>query len=164
MADLGAIAVCLGPPEQAYATVQPQLVPPPGFRMVRICGGNAGDEYHVLDGGRDDEDGSPTPPSFSMPWGGTIRLRLGIEAGPRSVSVKVKQPSATLPRPTMRIMPNAEVGIATELIATAPTGEGWVTVGPIAFTATAAGGIFLELSAPFSGGESGASWDTVRVQ
>jgi hypothetical protein len=163
MPDHGSIAVCVAF-EPGTVVVQPQLVPPSTFRAIRIIDASASDEFLTLSGGRDDVEGSPAPPSFATPYGGTIRLRLGVEAGARSVSVKVKQPSAILPRPTMRIMPNAAVGIAAELIATAPTGAGWVTVGPIAFTATAAGGIFLELSAPFSGGESGAWWDTVRVQ
>lgn len=125
-------------------------------RVVRVLGDPA---PFVSGSGRDDSVGYPSGPSLSMPRGGTLRIRVPVDAGARGISIAVLQPSTTLPRPSITIRANPAVGLYSDLQASAPAGSGWVTIGPLAWTATAAGGVWIDLVAPFSGGESGTWWD-----
>jgi hypothetical protein len=158
MADHGNIAECLGQLEPSGRVANPLVYPLTNRTIVCLQS-----DVLPLGSGRVDDDGFPAPPCLRVPRGGSLRFRLGVEAGPRSVSVRVKQPSADLPRPTLRVLANAEVGIATDLIATAPTGASWVRIGPISFTAASAGGVVVELASWHHGGDAGAWWDTIQV-
>ena len=50
-----------------------------------------------------------------------------------------------------------------DLVETAPTGEGWKTIGPLAFTVAAVGGIVLELVAPQEGYHGECWFDSVTL-
>lgn len=103
----------------------------------------------VLDpnSGRDDSDGQPTP---CLRVGGSfsLRFRIGVLAGVRTITVQAKQTNAGEPRPVLMVAANSDVGLDAPLLATAPAGAGWVTVGPVTFTATVAGAIEVELRNP----------------
>lgn len=143
--------------------VQVQPVLPLVPRCIRTVHAEPSAERLALNAGRDNAEGTSTQPSLYLPQGGLIRLRIPVAAGSRAVTVKARQPSGLLPRPTARLLPNAAIGLNAEVSATAPAGPGWVSIGPLTFTATANGGVFVELFAPWSGGESGCWFDALTV-
>lgn len=163
MADHGSIANCPSLTTPGMA-VQAQAVYPIVHRCLRVLGAEASAERLAIEGRRDDGEGASVPPSLYLPKGGQVRFRFPVDAGTRSISVKAKQPSGTLPRPSIRILANASIGLTSDLSAAAPTGAGWVTIGPMTFVATAAGGVFLEVNAPWNGGESGCWFDAIIVK
>jgi|GEM_PF-2230628 len=158
MADRGDIARCLAGP--AVVVVQRKPIFPRILRAITTVGLA---EQLAAEARRDDSEGSSAPPSLYLPKGGRIRLRIPIAAGSRAVTVKARQPSAGLPRPTARILTNAAIGLNADLTAAAPAGTGWVSIGPLTFNATANGGVEVELFAPWSGGISGCWFDALTV-
>jgi hypothetical protein len=88
-------------------------------------------DYLVL-GGRNNADGSPASPSLEMDTRGHWRFRWKVLTGARSIQISVKQAANVTPRPTMQVVDNSGAVLGT---ATAPSGTGYVTVGPITFTA-----------------------------
>lgn len=158
MADRGNIARCL--PGPAVVVVQRNLIFPRILRAITTVGLA---EQLAAEARRDDSEGSSAPPSLYLPKGGRIRLRIPIAAGSRAVTIKAKQPSMALPRPTARILANAAIGLDADLAATAPVGSGWVSIGPLTFTASANGGVVVELFAQWSGGDSGCWFDALTV-
>ena len=72
-------------------------------------------------------------------------------------------PSILIARPTLTVRANPAIGVNADVTATAPAGTGWVTIGPLTFTASASGGIVIELFAPWDGGESGTWFDSISV-
>ncbi len=145
------------------AVGQVQNVFPRILRVVRVLGLHGDADKLLVGAGRDDSEGTQSAPSLHLPRGGSLRLRIAVDAGNRSVSVKAKQPDAALARPTLRVLPNAEVGVQTELLAVAPVGAGWVKIGPITFTATTKGGVEVQLTADWRGGLSGCWFDSLIV-
>ena len=162
MADGGAIAKYPGP---LVPTMSVQLHPvlPVTHRCIRTVASEPSVECLALGAGRDDTEGSAAAPSLYLPKGGVIRLRIPVAAGSRSVTIKAKQLSATLPRPSARLVANADIGLNADLSGSAPAGSDWVVIGPLAFTATLKGGVMIELFAPWSGGESGCWFDSLTV-
>ncbi len=114
-------------------------------------------------GGRDETEGNPASPSLRVAGGGVFRFRIPIDSGQRSVSVKCKETSALAPRPVLRICENGEVGLLAAVEAVAPAGSGWVTVGPATFTATAKGGVVIELVSFSLSWEGECYWDSLTV-
>jgi hypothetical protein len=112
---------------------------------------------------RDLTEGEPSPPSLHMSKGGILRFRIPVAPGARAISVRAKQPSALLPRPRFRLLANAEIGLLDDLSAVAPSGADWVTVGPVTFVATQAGGVVVELFAPWISHEAGCWFDGLTV-
>ena len=162
MADGGSIAKCPGPLVPTMS-VQLQQVYPVALRGVRTLSGEPSADFLALDAGRDDTEGSASAPSLYLPRGGVISLRIPIAAGGRTLTIKAKQPSTTLLRPSVRLLRNAAIGLNADVSASAPAGSDWVTIGPLTFTATAKGGVMIELIAPWFGGESGCWFDSLTV-
>ena len=162
MADGGSIAKY---PGALVPTMPVQLHPvlPVTHRCIRTVSAEPSVECLALNAGRDDTEGSASAPSLQLPKGGVIRFRIPIAAGSRSVTIKAKQPSATLPRPSARLIANADIGLDADVSASAPAGSDWVLIGPLTFTATNKGGVMIELFAPWSGGESGCWFDSLTV-
>lgn len=63
----------------------------------------------------------------------------------------------------IRICENREIGLLLPVEATAPAGTGWVTVGPAVFTATAKGGVVVELVSFGKSWEGDCRWDSLAV-
>lgn len=91
-------------------------------------------------------DGFPASPSLMLTVPGSWRFRWAVKSGPRSVYVWAMQNSTgSANRPSMIIKSNSEVGLNADLSASAAEGEGWKQVGPINFTATGNGVVWVEL-------------------
>jgi len=89
--------------------------------------------------------GNPTPPSLKLTQPCYWRFRWSVKGGQRSISVLSLQVTNTNQRPSMVVKSNASIGIASDITAVAPSGTGWVTIGPINFTVNAAGIVWVEL-------------------
>lgn len=161
MADRGLHGASLS--ALSFATGQNQTVFPIIVRAVRLLGGDPNADRLSSYAQRDDAVGFSAPPSIYYPRGGFLRIRLAVSAGLRSVTIKAKQPATGIPRPTARILANPAIGVNADVSATAPSGTDWVTLGPITFTASTAGGVVLELFAPWSGFDGGCWFDNVSV-
>jgi hypothetical protein len=94
--------------------------------------------------GRSDTEGSPEPPSMSLAVRSALRSRANVKAAARSIRIDVKQAANLSPRPTLVIRRNPAVGLDEDVVATAATGTGWVTV-TASFTAAADGAVWFEL-------------------
>ncbi len=90
-------------------------------------------------------EGSPSPPSLQLTIPGFWRFRWVITPGQRRISVYTKQNSTGSYRPSLVVKANSSVGIANDLSGSAPDGTGWQTIGPIVFTATGTGVVWVEL-------------------
>lgn len=122
-----------------------------------------GVQERLWPGGRDDLEGSPTPPSLRVVGGGVMHFRLPVDTGVRALSVKCRETSTLVPRPVLRVRSNVEVGLQVDLEATAPSGVDWVTVGPLTFTASAKGGIAIELLSFSASWEGECHWDNLLL-
>lgn len=90
-------------------------------------------------------DGSPSAPCLQLSIPGFWRFRWSVKPGDRTIRVSARQAANLAPRPSMVVTANPSAGIPTDLTATAASSTGWVTIGPITFTATAAGVVWVEL-------------------
>lgn len=95
---------------------------------------------------------------------GAWRFPWPVKAGSRKVSCWVKQPVDRSPRPQLAVLANPALGVSAELTADAPEGTDWVEVGPITFTATAAGVVYVELRARHDAFGVPCWWDDVRLK
>lgn len=89
-------------------------------------------------------------PVLQLRGWGCYRFRLPVEAGDRTISIKTLQPTADAARPWLQIKANSDIGVV-ESITPASTGAGWVTIGPVAFTASGTGAIEVYLVNPSDG-------------
>jgi hypothetical protein len=91
-------------------------------------------------------EGSPATPSLELSIPGMFRFRWSLTVGSRSVSIRVKQADlVATQRPTLVIRANSDVGVNSDLTATAAAGSDWTTIGPITFSATAVGMVWVEV-------------------
>jgi len=82
-------------------------------------------------------DGVPSAPSLRLDYPGNMwRFRWVVKGGNRSISVSAKQNSTGSYRPSMVIKANSNIGLNYDVSSSAADGAGWVTIGPITFTAT----------------------------
>lgn len=94
---------------------------------------------------RDDTEGNPGTPSLKLTYPGFWRFRWVVRAGSRSIQVNVKQADNRSPYPSLIVKANSDVGVSSDLTTTSTGGAGWVVVGPLTFTATATGLLWVEL-------------------
>jgi hypothetical protein len=91
-------------------------------------------------------EGSPSASSLKLDEPIMWRFRWSVTAGTRTISVRAKQSVTTVSqRPTMTVKANSNIGVNSDLPATASISSDWVTIGPISFLATAAGVVWVEL-------------------
>lgn len=90
-------------------------------------------------------EGFPSAPSLEMTQPTSWRFRWSVKAGPRAVYVWASQNSTGSFRPSMVVRSNSEVGLNADISASAPDGAGWQQIGPINFTATGNGMVWVEL-------------------
>lgn len=110
---------------------------------------------------RDDTRGKTAVPSLRMTRAGRFEFLWPVEAGARSISVQALQVTPSTPRPQLIVKANPAVGLAADLVATASAGASWVTVGPVSFTAAAAGTLRVELWCLAPGTQVECWWDDV---
>jgi hypothetical protein len=68
-----------------------------------------------------------------------------VDAGTRTISVRCKySPDVASRRPSLVVKANSEIGV-TEQTSSAPSGTGWVTIGPITITPSSDGVVEVEL-------------------
>ncbi len=116
----------------------PDIGPRSVFRCMRVDG-----DYQIC-GGMELVEGSPSPPSLRMDALGKWTFRWLVQAEANSISALVKQADVT-PRPSMVVKANPLIGVPLDLVAVAPAGSGWVTIGPITVTPSVKGGLRVEL-------------------
>lgn len=106
-------------------------------------------------------EGDPAP-SLLMQYPATMRFRWAVLDILNSVQVDVKQASNVSPRPTLTIKANPEIGVNADVVGTAASGTGWVTIGPISATPTSRGVLIIELECPTrEEGDDGCFWDNL---
>jgi len=94
---------------------------------------------------RSNTEGNPAQPSLQLNYPGFWRFRWSVQPGTRAIQVNVKQVSNyATQRPTMIVRALSGV-LATTQTATAASSTGWIVLGPISFTALAAGVLWVEL-------------------
>lgn len=90
--------------------------------------------------------GNPGAPSLRLDYPGFWRFRWVVKPGSRTISIFANQNSTgSLYRPTLVVKANSNVNINTDLTAVAPAGAGWVSIGPISFTATGTDVVWVEM-------------------
>lgn len=99
--------------------------------------------------GRENAQGEAAP-CLSVCGRSGFRFRFAVSTGSFSVSVRAKQSVAAYARPRLILHANPDLGIERAEM-DADAGEDWVTVGPIDATASADGGVVVELHNPEPG-------------
>lgn len=61
------------------------------------------------------------------------------------MSIMVKQVENLTPYPTLTAKANPSIGVASDVVGTAPAGAGWKKIGPITVVATGPGVVWVEL-------------------
>lgn len=101
---------------------------------------------HLQVGARQESvDGSPLTPCLALDIPGFWRFRWSVTAGNRTLTVNTKQVSNSVMRPTVKIKKNSAIGLNADVIGTAPAGAGWVTLGPVSFSVSGTGMVYVEL-------------------
>lgn len=96
---------------------------------------------------KDTTEGSPSSPCLRLNYPSMFRFRWVVRAGPRRIAIRAKQINmySTEQRPSLTVKASAEVGLLDDITAFAPNGTDWVTIGPISFTATGMGMVYVEI-------------------
>ena len=102
-------------------------------------------EVYTFGAVRDDVEGDEAPPSLRLDYNAAYRFRWGVKAGARTIKCKTKFAKNEAPRPSIVIKANPAVGLLADVEGFAPSGTGWQQISPIGFTATADGGVEVEL-------------------
>lgn len=152
MPDLGAVGT-LG----AIVKTNNGLTPPNYLRAIV-----ATVSMPMARGGRNNTEGDPAQPSLELIGRGQWRFRWTVVAGSRSISINVKQVINVSPRPTLIVKANPEIGVNSDIPDDAPSGTGWVTIGPVAAAPTSNGALWVELHANYDAAES-SFWDNLVV-
>lgn len=94
-------------------------------------------------------DGSPfsQTPCLQLDYPGFWRFRWSVRSGTRSVYINAKQTSNGIAeqRPAVIVKANSDVGLLSDVIVAAEEGNDWVTIGPVTFTSTGTGMVWVEL-------------------
>lgn len=94
---------------------------------------------------RSDTQGSPSIPSLQLVYPGFWRFRWSVKPGPRTLRISAMQTRDLAPFPSVRVRANPAVGLPVDVTVVHPGGLGWKTVGPVSFTASAIGMLWVEL-------------------
>lgn len=92
-------------------------------------------------------EGIPTPPSIMLTYPGMWRFKWPVQTGLRSISIKAKQVSdvSSSYRPSLVVKANKDVGLNADISSSAASGSSWMTIGPVTFTPTSKGVVWVEL-------------------
>jgi len=114
---------------------------PPGVRTL-----NLGGIFIVPFGaGENLLTGNPSAPCLQMLWVATFRFRGVFLPGTPTATILCQQACNTSPRPQLIIRANPAVGINSDVVGTAPSGTGWVTITAGPFTVSSLGGTYIDL-------------------
>lgn len=112
---------------------------------------------------KSDTVGNPVP-SMLMQYPATFKFRWAAESGARTVQVDVKQSCNVSPRPTLTVKANPDAGISFDVVGSAPSSTGWVTIGPLNLTPTSNSVLIIELSCnQRQEGDDGCFWDNLTT-
>lgn len=149
----------------------------PGFRAVSRLGGLRYEGYSAhpyplaMSGapclptqgsGIDASVGSPGP-SLRLAGNSVFTVIVRVPAGERTIQCAAIQPTSTRARPVMRVKANPAIGLNSDLVVTGDNSASWNTLVTAAFTATANGGVRVELLNPDPRGDAYAWFDNIRV-
>jgi hypothetical protein len=147
MADLGVIGLP-GNVLHVSAPATPALIGRRLFGTLTISTSDTREGFFYRASGRSLLDGNPGG-AHIVAAGGKLQARLPIVIGARVLSVQTYQPvQGSLLQPVyFRVFANPSVGLNADLVAasTIAASSGWETVGPLTFTATANGGVLVEI-------------------
>jgi len=112
---------------------------------VRVV--NLGGERYITRLTEDSTEGNPTAPSMKICGPHRHQFRWGVAAGTRTISVDVKYSpdSGSGKRPQLVVKANTDIGVNADQTSEAPSGSGWVTIGPITVNPTSDGALSCEL-------------------
>lgn len=129
------------------------------FRQL-VCG----TQVYSL-GGRNNTEGTPSPPSLRFDVRGICNFRWVVKPGTRSFSVDVKQAVNVSPRPRVTIVANPTIGVNSSTRVSAGSGTSWVTIGPIVITPTSKGAVWVIIESPYDGQTNVPTyWDHIVVR
>jgi hypothetical protein len=114
---------------------------PLGFNL-----GNTRHDIYYWGAGVDAVNGSPSPPSYQFQRAGLMRFPWKVNSGTRTLSVNVMQPVNTSPRPTLTVRASSDLGVNSDVVASAGSSTGWVTIGPVTVTPTSNGVLWVEIA------------------
>lgn len=141
MADLGSIGT--GGKGGAVITAPiGQYIPQYARRKIVFAGGLTPAPLYGIS--KDTSDGNPTQPSMKITHRGEFRFEWVVSSGSRTISVDCRQILNMTPYPRMRVLANAALGV-TEQSASAASGTGWKTIGPISVSPSADGVLVVVL-------------------
>lgn len=89
--------------------------------------------------------GSLNDPCLKLEYPGFWRFRWAVKSGTRTVSVQARQNSTGSFRPSVVIRANPSIGVNTDVSGSAPDGNSWTTIGPLAISPTSVGYVWVEL-------------------
>ena len=115
-----------------------------GVQSINI-GGSLPQNTLTFGAGEYFADGTPSPPSLFMQYPSYFRFKWIVQTGTRTIQVSCKQDINLTPRPSMIVRANVSLGVPADVSATAPSGTGWVIVGPVTITATTMGLLYVDL-------------------
>jgi len=98
------------------------------------------------------------PPSGRVAGPGTVRFRVPVDPGPRTLSIQVRFSPNLAPYPSLRVPKNASVGMSTDLVATAVAGTGYQVLS-VSWSASAKGAVWVELWANLPRPDALTNWD-----
>jgi hypothetical protein len=150
MADLGSIG---------QESVIAQRGPRSRVRCIR-----AGDDYLVL-GGRENSEGNAAP-CLRMDAPGSWSFWWPVDAGTIELTCDVRQAVNLSPRPRITIKANPDIGVNSDVTGEAPSGTGWVTIGPLEVSPTGTGALRVILEARHEGqdGVVPCYWDNIAEE
>jgi hypothetical protein len=111
---------------------------------------------------RDNALGTPTPPSQRQAVVGIIKdIFWPVEAGARSISISCRYTGSGTP-PRLIVKANGPVGLTADLTGSPSSSGSFVTIGPLTFTAIAAGVIHVWRERREYGTQD-VNWDNLQV-
>ena|SRR5690349_14537939 len=151
MADLGTIGT-----KAMLTKVSKDLGPRIAFRGL-VCANQS-----MVAGGQDLVVGNAAP-SFRMDARGNWSAWIYFDSGTNTIQVDVQQAVNLSPRPTITVHSDSTVGINSDIVGTAASGTGWVTIGPLSVSPSAAAVLLVSLSNNYDAQFTGAPcyWDNL---
>lgn len=112
---------------------------------------------------KDTTEGNPGQPSLKMDRAQIWEFFWPVASGAREISVSVKQAANLSPRPRVTVKANADCGVAADATASAASGAGWVTIGPISVNPSSDGVLIVQLENRVEGIYTPCFWDNISV-
>lgn len=153
MADLGSIGT-----KSLLTKVSNDLGPRVVFRGL-VCSNQS-----MVHGAQDQSIGNPGA-SFRMDCRGVWNAWIPFPSGTNTIQVDVQQAVNLSPRPTLTVHADASVGINSDIVGTAGSSAGFVTIGPLTVSPSADAILLVTLANNYDGQFPGSPcyWDNLVV-